>query len=245
MNRLRENLLVPAGAFLAALLVGALLIALAGQNPLSVYAELFAGTLGSWYGAGQMLAKATPLIFTGLAVAVAFRAGLFNIGAEGQMTAGGLAAALTGVAFPTLPAILLVPLCLLAAAHAGALVALVPGWLRARRGVHEVISSIMMNFIAAAAAGSILVSVAVPATVHTSTLPDAAQLPRLAAFVDAIGLHGISTELRASPANAAFFFALIAAAACAWLLFRTVTGFELPGPTGCWEARRVRLDHVC
>ena len=227
MNRLRENLVVPVLAFVAALLVGALLIALAGQNPVSVYAELFAGTLGSWYGIGQMLAKATPLIFTGLSVAVAFRAGLFNIGAEGQMTAGGLAAALTGTAFAALPAIVLIPLCLCSAALAGAVVALVPGLLRARRGVHEVISSIMMNFIVAAAAGSIVVQAAVAATVHTEALPDAARLPRLAVFVDAIGFHDAAAALRPSPANAAVFLALIAAAACGWILFRTVTGFEL------------------
>ena len=227
IRRVQEALAVPVASFVAALGVGALLILLAGENPFSVYAELFAGTLGSWYGIGQMLSKATPLIFTGLAVAVAFRAGLFNIGAEGQMTAGGLAAALTGVALPHAPSIVVVPACLAAAAAAGAVAAFLPGWLRARRGVHEVISSIMLNFIVAAAAGSVLARVAVPATVHTATLPDAARLPRLGAMLEAIGLHATGAALRPSPANAAVILAMFAALACAWFLFRSIAGFEL------------------
>lgn len=226
-RELRARVAMPVAALAGAAAVCAVLILLAGRNPITIYAELVGGTLGSWYGIGQTLAKATPLVFTGLAVALGFRAGLFNIGAEGQMIAGGLAAALTGTALAPLPAIVLLPACIGAAALAGAATAFVPGWLRARRGVHEVISTIMMNFIAAAGAGAVIQRVAVTATVRTPDLPDAAKLPRLSAMVDAIGLHGLGDALRPSPVNAALLLALATAVAAGIWLFRSAGGFEL------------------
>lgn len=217
----------PVVAIALALVVGGGLIALAGRNPLSVYAALLDGTLGSAYGIGQSIAKATPLLFTGLAVAVAFRAGLFNVGAEGQMIAGGLVAALAGLAFPDAPRPVLLPLVLIAAAAGGAATAAIPAWLRSARGVHEVISTIMLNFIAAAAAGSIMSAIAVQATVRTETIPEAARLPRLSAMFGSVGMQGAAEALRASPANAAILLALLAAALTAWMLRRTVAGFEM------------------
>ncbi len=95
-----------------------------------------------------MLFNAVPLIFTGLAVAFAFRAGLFNIGGEGQLYVGAFACTLVGLTLGGLPAVLLIPLLVLASAAGGALWAAVPGFLKARFGVHEVINTIMMNFIA-------------------------------------------------------------------------------------------------
>ena len=230
MNIGRRDLAVlvaPGVAIGLALVVGGVLILLAGRNPFAVYLALLDGTLGSAYGIGQSLAKATPLLFTGLAVAVAFRAGLFNVGAEGQMIAGGLAAALAGLAFAGAPRFVLLPLVLVAAAAGGAATAAIPAWLRSARGVHEVISTIMLNFIAAAAAGSIMSAIAVPATVRTETLPEAAWLPRLSAVFGALGLEGAAEALRASPVNVSIVLALIAAAAVAVLFRRTVTGFEM------------------
>ena len=101
---LLESVAAPAASVVLALAAGGVLILLAGKNPFSVYALLFGQTLGSTYGIGQMLAKATPLALTGLSVAVCFRAGLFNVGAEGEMTAGGMCAALAGLAYPHAPA---------------------------------------------------------------------------------------------------------------------------------------------
>src|SRR5262249_25517912 len=111
--------LAPLAAVLLALLAGAGLIAAGGQSPLEVYGLLAREALGTGYGVGQRLFKTTPLLFAGLSVAVAFRAGLFNVGAEGQMYLGGFAAALVGAYLP-LPAPYLMPLALLAAALAGA-----------------------------------------------------------------------------------------------------------------------------
>lgn len=224
---LLESVAAPAASVILALVAGGALILVAGKNPLSVYALLFGQTLGSTYGIGQMLAKATPIALTGLSVAVCFRAGLFNVGAEGQMTIGGLCAALAGLAFPHAPAWVLLPLGLASAAAGGAATASLAGWLKSARGVHEVITTLMTNFIAAAIAGELMGRLAVTATVRTETLPEAAWLPRLAGMFEAIGLSGIGGGLRASPANAAIFVALSCAGALAWFLRRTRAGFEL------------------
>lgn len=214
-------------ALALASVAGGAVIAVAGQNPLVVYAELIAGTLGSGYGIGQMLAKATPLLFTGLSVALAFRGGLFNVGAEGQMIVGGLAAGLAGVALAGWPAWVLVPVLLVTAAAGGAATAAIPAWLKAARGVHEVIATIMLNFIAAALAGAVMARAAVHATVHTAALPESARLPRLSALAYGAGMEPLGDALRASPANAALFLGLLAALAVRLVLRRTVAGFEL------------------
>lgn len=224
---LLSSIAAPAASVVLSLAAGAVLIRIAGQDPLAVYARLFGETLGSAYGIGQMLAKATPLALTGLSVALCFRAGLFNVGAEGQMTIGGLCAALTGLAFPGAPAWVLVPLGLLAAAGGGAATATLAGVLKGSRGVHEVITTLMTNFIAAAVAGELMGRLAVQATVRTETLPEAAWLPRLADLFAAAGLPGAAAALRASPANAAVFIAVAAAAACAVFLWRSRAGYEL------------------
>ena len=235
MRRLLDIVGAPIGAFAGALVVGAVLIAVAGQSPLAVYATLLEGTLGSAYAIGQTIAKATPLVFCGLSVAVAFRAGLFNVGAEGQMTVGGLCAAVVGVALAgsaegganDTPAWIVLPLTVVAAAVGGALTAAIPAWLRAWRGVHEVISTIMMNFIAAAAAGAVVAKIAVRATVRTEELADGAHLPRLAAVADAIGLSSLADALRPSPANTAALLAIVVAVVVGAFFARTIVGFEL------------------
>src|SRR5690242_21390288 len=130
------------------MLLAALVVSASGGSPFEAFGALFQGAFGSPTGILRSLAKATPLIFSGLAVAVALKAGLFNIGAEGQLLVGGMAAAWTGYAIPGLPLLLHLPLSLLAGTFAGALWALVPGLLKAYRGSHEVIVTIMMNYVA-------------------------------------------------------------------------------------------------
>jgi simple sugar transport system permease protein len=205
-------------AVLAALAVGALFIAAVGANPFVVYSHLFEQALGTGYGLGQTLAKTTPLVFAGLAVALGFRAGLFNIGAEGQLYLGGFAAALTGAALAAAPAALLLPLALLAAAAAGAVWGAIPGLLKARFGAHEVINTIMLNFIAFALVAYVGRSVFLPATVRTVEIGPGAVLPRLDSWFGA---------LRGSPANWSIALALIAAAFVYVLLFRTRLGYRL------------------
>src|SRR5207237_7574406 len=139
----------PLLALVFGLALGLGVASFAGENPWHVFQILLKSAFGSRYDFGMTLLYSTPLIFTGLSVAVAFQAGLFNIGAEGQLTVGALAAAALGALWPEAPATVAPLLAGLAALLAGSLWGAIPGWLRARRGSHEVINTIMLNFIAA------------------------------------------------------------------------------------------------
>jgi simple sugar transport system permease protein len=217
----RRALLLGAAPFLAvalSLAVGALFILAIGEDPLAIYALMLRESLGTGYGIGQTLFKATPLIFTGLAVALGFRAGLFNIGVEGQLYLGGFAAALAGAALAGLPAVLLLPLALLAAAAAGLVWGAVPGVLKARFGAHEVINTIMLNFVAFALVSFVGRFVFEPATVRTATIGAGAGIARLDVVLPA---------LRGSPVNFSLLIALLAALATGLLLFGTRLGYEL------------------
>lgn len=135
-------------AIAVALFVGAVLILAFGYDVGRAFGSLFSGAFGSMYAISQTLMRTVPLLFTGLAVTVAFRVGLFNIGGEGQLYWGALASALTAVAASSLPTPLVVLLSLLAGAVAGGLWGAIPGYLKARTGAHEVITTIMLNTIA-------------------------------------------------------------------------------------------------
>lgn len=141
------NLLIPIISIILGLLVGAVVMLLSGHDPVTGYIALWNGIFGSSYSIGETIRQISPYILAGLAVAFAFRTGLFNIGVEGQLIVGWFAAAYVGMAFE-LPKIIHLPLALLAAAAAGALWGLIPGILKARLQVHEVIVTIMMNYIA-------------------------------------------------------------------------------------------------
>jgi simple sugar transport system permease protein len=220
MRRQLEEALLPAiVALLVAAIVGDVLILTFGQSPGTVYRLLFEGTWGNAYGLGQVLYKATTLTFTGLAVAVGLRAGLFNIGAESQIAAGGFVAALIGLILPAgTPALLALPLYVAVAAAGGAIVGGVPGVLKAKFGAHEVITTIMLNFVVLALLNYfVAVHLKVEGTLHTQPIR-AGILPRLSNYVS--GFHG-------SAANVVIFVALLVVAATWWFLFRTKRGFEL------------------
>jgi general nucleoside transport system permease protein len=158
------------------------LVWLYGGSPRAMAALLFEGTWGTSYGSGQVLFKATPLLFTGIAVDLALRAGLFNIGAEGQLAVGSLAAGVVGAHVPAAtPAFVALPLALAAAMAAGALWALVPALLKGRFGAHEVISTIMMNRIADSVVGLLLGAggLALAGSVRTADVARGARVPRL------------------------------------------------------------------
>ena len=218
-ERLEASLLPPAVALLVALVAGDLLILAVGQSPAAVYRLLLEGTWGNWYGFGQVLYKTTTLIATGLAVSLGLRAGLFNIGAEGQLAAGGFAAAILGLALPPgTPGVLALILCAAAAIAAGGTVGWVPGALRARFGAHEVITTIMLNFIVLALLNWIVVThVRVPETLHTPEIR-AGAVPRFASVMSPF--HG-------SAANFTIALLLAAALGVWWFLFHTRSGYDL------------------
>jgi general nucleoside transport system permease protein len=217
--RIEESILPPLVALAIAALVGDVLILIFGQSPGEVYRQLLEGTWGNAYGFGQVIYKATTLTFTGLAVAIGIRAGLFNIGAESQLASGGFLAALVGLALPVgTPGIIAILLCLVAAAAGGGVVGAIPGALKARFGASEVIVTIMLNFIVLALLNYIVAAhVHVAETLHTPEM-HAGSMPRLG---------DVSARFAGSAANTTFLFALAAAAAVWWYLFRTRQGYEL------------------
>jgi general nucleoside transport system permease protein len=216
---IEEAVLPPLVALLLAAVIGDVLILTFGQSPGAVYRLLLEGTWGNAYGFGQVLYKATTLVFTGLAVALGLRAGLFNIGAESQLAAGGFCAALVGLLLPAgIPALLCLPIYILAAALGGGAVGAVPGVLKARFGAHEVIVTIMLNFIVLALLNYLTSTrFHVPDTLHTAEIRSGA-LPRLS---------DMSAAFQGSAANVTILLAILAAIAFGWFLFRTRRGFEL------------------
>lgn len=140
--------IVPIVAILLGFLVGAIVMLIGGYDPLTAYSALFTRVFGNMYNFGEAVREMTPLMLTGLAVAFAFRSGMFNIGADGQVMIGMTAASVVGIKFAALPAFLLVPLAVIAAGLAGGLWAGIAGFLKAKRGINEVITTIMLNWIA-------------------------------------------------------------------------------------------------
>ena len=216
---LEEAILPAVVGLLVAAIVGDILILSFGQNPGTVYRLLLEGTWGNPYGLGQVLYKATTLTFTGLAVAIGLRAGLFNIGAESQLAAGGFVAAMVGLLLPFgLPSLVTLPVYILAAAIGGGVVGGIPGALKARFGAHEVITTIMLNFIVLALLNYLVSAhLKVADSLHTADIRTGA-LPRLSEYIPAF--HG-------SAANVTILIALAVAIAAGWYLFRTRRGFEL------------------
>ncbi len=208
-ERATTRLLAPVAGLAAAWVAFDLLVWAYGQSPREILAMLFGGTWGTAYGAAQVVYKATPLLFTGVAIDAALRGGLFNIGAEGQVAVGGCAAGAVGAALPEgTPWLVAVPLLLVVAMIAGALWSAPAAILRARLGVHEVISTIMMNRIAEAAVTFALgAGLAVKATVRTADLPPGAHIPRLDAIFPAA---------RGSAASFAVLLALACAVGLPW-----------------------------
>lgn len=217
----RDLLLKFAGitsSLLAALCCGGIFIACTGNNPFDIYWKMVSETLGTSYGIGQVLFKATTFIFTGLSAAICFRTGLFNIGVEGQLITGAFCISLIGAVCGSLPSYLLVPVCLLAGMAGGMAWAAVPGFLKARFGAHEIINTMMMNYIAAALV-SYLVNVvfAVPASVHTPPISAGANLPRL---------ESIMYIFKGSPVNASFFLAIISCLFVYYFFSSTRQGYD-------------------
>lgn len=142
-----SGIVVPLLSVVLAIIVGGMVVLASGSNPITAYSQLFGGAFGGWYNISETLVAGIPLMLAGLAVAFAFRAGLFNIGAEGQLFVGAIASAYVGYKV-NLPGYLLIPIALGAAAFAGAVWAGIPGVLKAWRGAHEVITTMMLNYVA-------------------------------------------------------------------------------------------------
>jgi len=232
-SSLKQAILVPALALLTALIIGGFIIAVTdldilkvwGQDPieafrltiaavLDAYKALIVGSIGSPRAISETLFAATPLIFAGLAVAIGFQAGLFNIGVNGQMHIGGLAALWVGFTF-SLPAIVHIPLVIVGALLGGAIWGGIAGLLKARTGAHEVITTIMLNFIALFLVDFLLKSSFFQQEGRNDPISKAANLS--ARFPTLVGDFRV---------NIGFLLALVAVAFIWWLMYRSTIGFE-------------------
>jgi simple sugar transport system permease protein len=212
-----RKVLQPILAVALGLALGLGVTRIAGESPWHVLQILWRSAFGSNYDFGMTLFYSTPLILTGLAVAVPFQAGLFNIGAEGQLTLGALAAAAVGALWPVMPWPLAPVLATLAAILAGTVWGAIPGWLRARRGSHEVINTIMLNFIAAGLASYVtLYLLKNPDSQNPETRPIGAGY-----LIHQFGVFG------GAPVSLALPLAVMAAVLVWILLWRTVLGYEM------------------
>jgi simple sugar transport system permease protein len=221
MKLLRE-LLFPLIAVIAAFVVCGILILIIGDNPIETYRLLFGSALSWPVGIGYTLFYATPLIFTGLAVLVAFRCGLLNIGAEGQLYIAAFATAWVGITFANLSPWLLIPMCFVAAVAGGGIWGAIPGVLKARFGSHEVINTIMLNFLAVALLSYFTqYHYKAPGDPIMQSIPIApgAHIARLGRFIP-----GMPEFI---PLNLAFILALICCGLVYIFLWRTKWGYEL------------------
>ena len=219
---IEEIFLVPVFAVLIALALGGLTMLATGVDLATIgktFTALFRGSLGSTYALSETLTAATPVTLAALGIALGFRAGLFNIGAEGQLLMGGMAAVVVGFAATGLPAAIHLPLALLAAALVGGLWGAFAGWLKAATGAHEVITTIMLNLIAFRLVDYLLRNPPIQRAgrsdpISQSVLPSA-ELPKILTFIEPnLRLH------------AGILIAIAMVGLTYWLLFRARLGFE-------------------
>ncbi len=217
---------IPLVNLVIALLAAGLVVALVGQSPMEVLSALIKGSVGTLRGLSYTLYYATTFVFTGLAVAVAFHAGLFNIGGEGQAMIGGLGAGLVALWLaPMLPAGLMLPLMLIAGAMFGAVWALIPAYLQAYRGSHIVITTIMFNFLASSLVVYLLVNVLKPAgemAPESASFAASARMPPMHELLQTMGIAWPS-----SPLNLSVVLALLALIGVYVLLWRTRIGYQI------------------
>ena len=205
------NVMVPVISVLLAFIIGCIIIAALGANPITALQALWKGAFGSIRNLGTTLSRATPLIFTGLCACFAYRCGVFNLGGEGQFIMGAVVCCVIGTQFNIqgLPAIIL---CLVAGTIAGGLWAMIPGVLKVYRGQNEMIISIMLNYVATLFMGVLFTDWMRDGSVpQTVAIPDASRLTRL------FGLR----------ATTAFVIAVVVGLAVYYFLFFTSKGFQL------------------
>ncbi len=226
LRRLSRQLVVPTGAIVLALLVGAVVII--ATSPLATgkfdptlpaitYWAMVQGSLLSVNGLTDTVVAASPLILVGLAVGFCFKAGLFNIGGQGQFLIGAVTAAAVGSALSGSPVIVAVPLAVLAAVVAGAVFGFLPGFLKAFTGAHEVVTTIMLNYVAIQIVAYLIQG---PLRAQGSSFARSPDIGNAA-------LPVILNQTGGHQAHLGVFFPFIAAALIWWLLYRTTIGFEI------------------
>lgn len=212
------SIVVPITAIVMGLIVGAIIMLLGGYDPLLAYQSLFSQVFGNLYDFGETLREITPLILTGLAVAFAFRAGLFNIGGEGQFIIGMTAASFIGIKLTMLPAIIHAPLAVIVGGIAGGLWAALAGYIKAKRGVNEVITTIMLNWTALYLGNYVVMHfLLLPGQQRSEDLPESAS----------ITIQWISEFFSNARIHWGMLLAVLAAVFFYIFLWKTKQGYEL------------------
>jgi simple sugar transport system permease protein len=218
---------LPLIAVLVGFIVGAICILAAGSNPITAYAALFKGSLASIPSIGETLYKVTPILLTGLAAAIGFRCGLFNIGGEGQYVMAAISTVAAAWYFQWMPHFILVPFLLVIGILAGGTWGGIAGILKAKMGINEVITTIMLNWTALYLSNYLVRTVLNPSNIlgdapsgHTVVVPEVARLGKLSSMVPAFGFSSVHTGI---------FIALGVAVLMWFILFKTTLGYEIRG----------------
>jgi ABC-type uncharacterized transport system permease subunit len=217
MRDWQRELFFSLGALALGLFLALMIAAILGDNPLNVLAVMFESALGTKTQFGYSLYYATPLLLTGLSVAWAGRAGLFNIGAEGQMTIGGVVMAAVGLGWPNLPSVIAIPFALFAGFLAGGFWGAIAGWMKARRGCHEVLGTILLNFIAYGLAAYVIVGL---------LKNPASQSPETGVVGESYQIAQIPWLGGTSPVNGTLLLALLCLGAYWFIFKKTRLGFH-------------------
>ncbi|PAC38128.1 ABC transporter permease [Caldifermentibacillus hisashii] len=214
MSKRWTSILIPVLAVILGLLVGAVIIAISGYNPIVGYTQLWEGIFGDSYVIGESIRQITPYVLAGLAVAFAFKTGLFNIGVEGQLIVGWFAAVYVGISFD-LPAYIHLPLAILAAGLAGAFWAFIPGILKAKLGVNEVVVTIMLNYTALHVTNALIRSIAKGDTTEQIAQTASLRIRFFEEITQYSRLHG------------GIFIAILTVIIIWFILEKTTLGYEL------------------
>jgi len=218
-KKIKANIISISLSVVLTFIITLIILLIIGKNPIEVFSMMFADVFGSGYGFGQTLFKATPLIMCGCGLAICFHSSLFNIGAEGQLNAGAFVIGLVAYYLSGMSFLVAIPVALICGFIVSGLLGLIPAIIKVKKGVSEVITTIMMNFIVLALINFFLIDFfAVKSTVHTEKIADSIMIPKFADFMPLF---------QGSSLNLTFVFAIILAIATYFLLYKTKIGYRI------------------
>lgn len=218
-KKLKINIVSISLSLFATLIITSILLLLIGKNPLYVFSLIISEVFGSGYGLGQALFKSTPLIFCSIGIALCFHASLFNIGAEGQLNAGAFVLALTVYYTYSSFSLFAIPFGILMGFIASGIVGFIPAILKIKKGISEVITTIMLNFIIFALINYLLIQFfSVKSTVNTNKIPDSIMIPKISVFFD---------YFNGSALNLSFIIAIIFAVIMYFVIYKTTIGYKI------------------
>lgn len=218
-KKVKANILSTSISLVATIIILFVFLYLVGKDPFEVMQKMFSEVFGTGYGIGQAIFKATPLIICGCGLAFCFQASLFNIGAEGQLNLGVFVMSIVAYLFDDYLGIFILPIAITIGFAVSAFWGFIPAYIKIKRGVSEVITTIMMNFISLALINYFLIEfIAVKSTVRTERILDVINIPKLSVFAD---------YFEGSSANLTFLFAIALAAATYFIFYKSSFGYKL------------------